>query len=587
MENFHLKTLLTTPRIYSIIILIQLTLIAKEKDKMQEIVMDDNTVLAKHTATLIAKEKGKMQEIVMDDNITLVEHVASQTDSASTNKQNYMQDTITEDGDIVLQSRADLAGQGILASQPGIINHSADTTAVLRTELSKVIGQDKFAIWFKDSTTFILEDNHLEINVPNSFFANWIEGHFMSQLNLIIKKITNQTCQIKFNIDSSLSAKKSKTAATSTTITAKSSTCGTTKPNLHKKYKRKKRLKLSFDNFLVGKCNRLAYNAAASLAENPKGPFNHLFIHGKCGIGKTHLLQGICNHLRKTRPNANWLYLSAEDFANQFVMSLKNRKLEAFRQRLRRVDLLAIDDIHFLANKPSTQEEFFHTFNNIDLAGKQIALVSDAHPKMIEKLSEKLTSRFISGMVVKIETPDIEVRTGICRQFAKKMNQPIPEAVIKYLSDNLTSNVRELEGAVLKLAAISSIQNQKIDLSMATEVLSDHLITADPIVHTGEMEAVCAAFFGVTASDIQSSKKTRTIALARHFAMYLARKYTKLSCSDIGRAMGNKNHATVLTACKKINEHLQHNRSMNWRGPAGNRIEKTSAILAKLEQTIV
>ncbi len=184
-----------------------------------------------------------------------------------------------------------------------------------------------------------------------------------------------------------------------------------------------KRLKLNLDTFVVGSSNELAYNAAKAVVNEEQSPFNPLFVHGGYGVGKTHLLQGICNAVAQKRPATNWLYLSAEEFANQFVLALKTKKLEAFRRKMRETDLLAIDDIHFLANKPSTQEEFLHTFNTISLAGKQVVLASDAHPKMIGQLSEKLVNRFVSGMVVKIDTPDFHTRCQICRQYARQLTE--------------------------------------------------------------------------------------------------------------------------------------------------------------------
>jgi chromosomal replication initiator protein len=315
-----------------------------------------------------------------------------------------------------------------------------------------------------------------------------------------------------------------------------------------------------------------------------QSPFNPLFIHGGYGLGKTHLLQGICNELRKTRPAAKWLYLSAEDFANQFVLALKTRKLEAFRGRMRQMDLLAIDDIHFLASKPSTQEEFLYTFNTLDLAGRQVVLACDAHPKMIGQLSEKLVNRFVSGMVVRIETPDFKTRCEICRRYACGMNKHIPEEVINYIADNLRSNVREMQGAILKLVAFASLQNAKIDLALANEVLAEHIERCDPAVHLSDIESAVAAFFGVAPSAIHSSKKDHTIALARHFSMYLARKHTRLSSSEIGRLLGDKNHATVLVACKKIEDHVSQNTPLNWQGPAGNRVCQAKGILEQLEK---
>ncbi|MHC4483942.1 MAG: chromosomal replication initiator protein DnaA [Planctomycetota bacterium] len=363
-----------------------------------------------------------------------------------------------------------------------------------------------------------------------------------------------------------------------------------------------RRLKLSLDTFVVGSSNELAYNAAKVVINEQQSPFNPLFIHGGYGIGKTHLLQGICNAVCKRRPQTNWLYLSAEDFANQFVLALKTKKLEAFRRRMRQTDLLAIDDIHFLASKPSTQEEFLHTFNTINLAGKQVVLASDAPPKMIGQLSEKLVNRFVSGMVVKIEAPDFHTRCQICRQYMKTQNLKLKtqncETIIRYIAENLRTNVRELQGALLKLIAYSALAGTtgygsgrpsaggKINLSTAKTVLAEHLERCDPIVHISDIESAVATYFGITPANIHSSKKNRTVALARHFSMYLIRRHTKMSFSEIGRFLGNKNHATVLLACKKIENLTKQNAKLNWQGPAGNKASKARTILAQLEASI-
>ncbi len=274
---------------------------------------------------------------------------------------------------------------------------------------------------------------------------------------------------------------------------------------------------------------------------------------------------------------------------NQFVLALKTKKLEAFRRRMRQTDLLAIDDIHFLANKPSTQEEFLHTFNTINLASKQVVLASDAHPKMIAQLSEKLVSRFVSGMVVKIESPDLATRCRICKQYAKNIRNfsaPIPDNVIRYIAENMRTNVRELEGALLKLIAYASLKNGKITMSMAKDVLAEHLERCDPIVHVSDIESAVATYFGITPASIHSSKKNRTVALARHFSMYLTRKHTKMSSSEIGRVMGNKNHATVLLACKRIEELMEKNGELRWQGPTGTKVSETRTVYAQLEKDI-
>jgi len=266
-----------------------------------------------------------------------------------------------------------------------------------------------------------------------------------------------------------------------------------------------KPLKYTLDTFVVGQSNQLAYNAAKTIVSEQTSPFNPLFIHGGYGLGKTHLLQGICNAMCQARPAAKWLYVSAEDFANQFVLALKTKKLEAFRRRFRQTDLLVIDDIHFLASKPSMQEEFLHTFNKIESTGKQIVLASDAHPKMIGKLSQSLENRFVSGMVVKINPPDFQTRCRICKQRAEMMKKHIPNPVIDYIAAHITTNVRELEGALLRLVAFASLGNEKITLDMAENALEEHISRTDPIVHTSDIESAVTTFFGITPADVHLS----------------------------------------------------------------------------------
>jgi chromosomal replication initiator protein len=465
----------------------------------------------------------------------------------------------------------------------------------IKDALAEKVGTQKFQIWFKNSTKLTLADGYLKIGVPNLFIANWIENHFLDEINHSVRSVTGTNPKITFIIDPELSGQQRRSQLDSQ-ASAVTKMDGHNQSRFNRDQKRvlpgghrRKKLKLSLETFVVGSSNELAFNAAKAVVNEQKSPFNPLFIHGGYGVGKTHLLQGICNAVCDKRPQTNWLYLSAEDFANQFVLALKTRKLEAFRRRMRQTDLLAIDDIHFLASKPSTQEEFLHTFNTIDLAGKQVVLASDAHPKMIGQLSEKLVNRFVSGMVVKIDNPDLNTRCQICRQYAKNINSknpPIPDSVIRYIAENLRTNARELEGALLKLIAYSALKNEKVSQAMAKAILAEHLDRCDPIVHVSDIESAVATFFGITPANIHSSKKNRTVALARHFSMYLTRKHTKMSSSEIGRVMGNKNHATVLLACKKIEELIEKNAEIRWQGPAGNKIAKVKRIIAQLEETI-
>ncbi len=461
--------------------------------------------------------------------------------------------------------------------------------------LAEKVGSKKYRIWFKNSTKMTLTGGYLKVGVPNLFIASWIENHFSNAISQAVRDVTGSRPKITFTIDPELSGSQRRTqldsqaqSVSGTQDRFKSLGTKTQSPST-------KKLHFSLDTFVVGSSNQLAYNAAKAVVEEKHCPFNPLFVHGGYGVGKTHLLQGICNAVCSKHPQTNWLYLSAEDFVNQFVLALKTKKLEAFRRRMRQTDLLAIDDIHFLASKPSLQEEFLHTFNTISLAGKQVVLASDAHPKMIGQISEKLVSRFVSGMVVKIDNPDFRTRCEICRQRANrladgngrlKFAKAFPENVIKYVAENIRTNVRELEGALLKLVAFAALQNEKISLPMAQTVLAEHLERCDPIVHISDIEAAVATYFGITPANLHSSKKDRTVALARHFSMYLTRKHTKMSSSEIGRFMGNKNHATVLLGCRRIESLLERNAELFWNGPAGNKVSKARNILAQLEGSI-
>ncbi|MBN1796380.1 MAG: ATP-binding protein, partial [Sedimentisphaerales bacterium] len=347
-----------------------------------------------------------------------------------------------------------------------------DLVTAITGELAELVGQQKYRIWFKYSTKFSASDGYLKIGVPNLFIAGWLENHYLTEINQVAKKHLGPQSKVIFGIDPELSGRQRKTQLDyQAQLVAKAQDKKRITGNARQPVG-KKLLKLGLDSFIVGSCNELAFNAAKAIINDSKSPFNPLFIHGGYGVGKTHLAQGICNEVARHRPGTDWLYLSAEDFANQFVLALKTKKLEAFRHRMRQTELFAIDDIHFLASKPSTQEEFLHTFNAIDLAGKQVVLVSDAHPKMIGQLSEKLVNRFVSGMVVKIDTPGFEVRRNICCQYARNMKKHIPDAVINYIAEQIRSNVRELEGALIKVVAFSSLQSKRLDLYLAKEVLA-------------------------------------------------------------------------------------------------------------------
>jgi chromosomal replication initiator protein len=453
--------------------------------------------------------------------------------------------------------------------------------------IAQKIGQQRYKIWFKNSTRLIVEGNYVKVGVPNLFIGGWIENHFTTQIHAAVSDVLKKPMKVIFAIDPELFGNQRRRQLDSQA----ESVSRATNPNIRQRKPlhaaKTQNLRLKLDTFVVGPSNQLAFNAAKTIVNEPRTHYNPLFIHGGCGLGKTHLLQGICNAIDQTRPHANVSYVSGEEFTNQFILALKMGKLDAFRNRFRQTDLLVIDDIHFLASKKATQEEFLHTFNAIDTACKQVVMASDAHPKMIGQLSESLVSRFVSGMVVKIEPPEFATRCAILRQRAKEIDKEVPDSVIEYIGDNLRANVRELEGALLKVVAYASLSRTGIDLTVAREALEDHITRADPIMHLSDIEASVTTFFGLTPADIHSTKKTRTISLARSVAMYLARKHTPMSFPEIGKFMGNKNHATVILACRKVQQYLEKQQDpVIWQTPTGRREMSIDTLLNQLESSI-
>ena len=302
-------------------------------------------------------------------------------------------------------------------------------------------------------------------------------------------------------------------------------------------------MKHRLEDFVVGATNRLAFSAATVVCGAAAAPFNPLFIHGACGVGKTHLLQGVCStvtgQVRNGRPT-RWRYVTAEQFTNQFIQALRAKKLNEFRARYRRLDLLAIDDVHFLSAKKATQEEFLHTFNDIQTAGRQIVMASDAHPRLVGELNEQLSSRFLAGMVVKIDLPDAATRLEILRRKAGAMKLTLASEVLEYIAAHVRSSVRELEGTLVKVAALAGLEGRAVTLPLVLEVLADHLVQADSAVTLGDIESAVAAYFGITPADIHSSRRTRTVSVARMVAMFLARRHTQMSYPEIRQAHGQE-----------------------------------------------
>jgi chromosomal replication initiator protein len=315
----------------------------------------------------------------------------------------------------------------------------------------------------------------------------------------------------------------------------------------------------TFDKFVVGPCNRLAHASALAIGENPGCAYNPLFVHGNVGLGKSHLLQAICHTVQRRDPNARVLYLSCEDFTNAFIQAIQSHQLDAFRQLYRSADVLVIDDVQFLANKEKTQDEFFHTFNTLYDAQKQIVLSSDRPPIEIPTIEERLVSRFKWGLVAEVEAPCLDTRVAIVRRKAAGRGVDLPEDVARFLAERVTTNIRELEGAVIKVVGIAAITDQPITLALA-----ESCVRGMPLRHSqvsaDDVMTLITTEFAISARELTGKGRTQTVSLPRQVAMFLLREHTENSLEDVGRIFGNRDHTTVLYAVNKIRERAQKDR---------------------------
>lgn len=331
-------------------------------------------------------------------------------------------------------------------------------------------------------------------------------------------------------------------------------------PKAPTKYESNLNPKYTFDTFVIGNSNSFAHAACVAVAESPAKSYNPLFLYGGVGLGKTHLMQAIGHHILEADSTQKVVYVSSEKFTNELVNSIKDDKNEEFRNKYRNVDVLLIDDVQFIAGKERTQEEFFHTFNTLHEANKQIIISSDRPPKDIPTLEERLRSRFEMGLITDIQPPDFETRIAILRKKAQMDNTEVPDEVTDYIAKNVKSNIRELEGALTRVMAYSSLTKKKVSLEVATEALKDIIVS----YNTSEINVVrikekVAEVFDIKMEDFNSKKRTRAIAYPRQIAMYLSRDLTDLSLPKIGEEFGGRDHTTVIHACDKISKDLKEN----------------------------
>ncbi len=490
----------------------------------------------------------------------------------------------------------------------------------LADSIAEKVGAERFHVWFNNSTRLDLRNDGLEIAVPNDFISEWIGRNFTRPIQEAVHEVLGCTLAVRFVVTPELFDIKSNGAPlTDGDITKASATVTAMRPVVTpvagagpgaKKnspmarlpvspvgrpapvvspgdstiFTAKPRLRHDLSTFVLGPSNQLAYNTVTYVAEFPGAQYNPLFIHGNCGLGKTHLLQGLCKQFAERQPTKRWMYMTGEEFTNEFLLALRGNKLDAFRRKMRDLDLLVIDDVHFLGGKKATQEEFLHTFNAIEAMGKQVVMASDNHPKLIDDFGESLINRFVSGMVVRVDPPNFVTRVNILNALCKRVDVALSEEVVGWIARRVTQNVRELEGAVTRIAAVAKLTGDAPNVQMVQAALGDlDRQMVAPVRPENIMQAVCN-YFSLEHKDLMSGRRQRTISLARSVAMYLVRKTAKLSFPEIGNRMGKRNHSTVISACRRIERAVAKNEPLNWTSSVGEREEEASELIQRLEE---
>jgi len=421
--------------------------------------------------------------------------------------------------------------------------------------ISVRVNSHSYNTWFKHTKGTSNNDGQFSIYVPNRFVADWLNNRYAELIEEALREICGEAISYSFEI----SAGNGNEGQTEIDFTQRPEP----RPaSVHPDYALNDRF--SFDDFVVGGFNQFAHAAASAVAEAPgKTNYNPLFIYGGTGLGKTHLIQAIGNYVREHNPQKRVIYASSEKFTSDFINSLSNGTTVKFTSLYRSADILLIDDSQFFSGKESTQEQFFHTFNDLFHSGRQIVLTSDRHPKDTKGLEERLLSRFSSGLVADLQPPDLETRMAILRRRVENEKVTIPEDVLYFIADNVTANIRELEGCLTKLMAYASLSNTEINIDNARQVLGKELLRPKKQITINYIQKRSAEFFAVDISMMTAKKKTSRIALARQVAMYLSRKHTSFSLKSIGEAFGGRDHSTVIHACDLITKKISGDPDFN------------------------
>jgi len=419
-------------------------------------------------------------------------------------------------------------------------------------ELQVSLSPANFETWLRDTALISVDDNRFRVAVPNGFAKDWLESRYRSLISQTLARVVGYNVQVEFEVRERPAGGYDGGAPQPVRLEPTRVGSDGAPGSLNQRY--------TFGNFIVGSANRLAHAASLSVAERPGHAYNPLFLYGGVGLGKTHLMHAIGNQVIARFPRKKVVYATSEKFTNEFITSIQQGKIDDFRARYRRIDLLLIDDIQFIADKERTQEEFFHTFNAIHEDGKQIVLSSDRPPKQITTLEERLRSRFEWGLIADLTAPDLETRIAILRAKAEEQAVPIGSDVLEFIARKVISNIRELEGALNRIVAYASMGAMPITIELAQAVLSNVLYNPKKRMVTPERIAQAVSdYYGVEMDQLKGQKRDKAIVVPRQIAMYLMRAETDASLLRIGAELGGRDHSTVLHACDKIDRESQDN----------------------------
>lgn len=404
--------------------------------------------------------------------------------------------------------------------------------------LSRELSERSFKTWFEPISLLGVSADALTLSVPDPYYGKWLEDHYQNLILSSVEEVVGHPLRIAYQV-----VELPKTAPSLPSPSSPKER-DEVLAGLNQKY--------TFDDFVIGPGNRFAHAASVAVSESPAKQYNPLFIYGPTGLGKTHLLQSIAHEMKRRHPEFKILYISSEKFTNQLITAIQTKSTPQFRARYRTLDLLLIDDVHFIAEKDSTQEEFFNTFNTLYDAHKQIVVTSDRPPREIPGLEERLVSRFGWGLVTDIQPPDFETRVAILKKKMERETVVVPDDVSYFIAGKIKSNIRELEGALIRVVAYCTLTNSKIDVRLAQEILKDSFKEEAQKFTIEGIQKVVADYFNVKVSDLRAKRRTVSIVRPRQIAMYLVRELTTHSFPEIGEFFGGKDHTTVLHSCNKI-----------------------------------